>query len=127
VFEAAVRPRDAGSFAGRRFLAFAGIGHPEKFFDTLRRTGAIVEKTRTFGDHHVYAPDELNDLAAAARAENLELITTAKDAVRLRHNAPASFSGILRVLEIDAVFELAHAPARIVEETIEAWRRRRSA
>jgi len=126
VFEAAVRPRDASSFAGRRFLAFAGIGHPEKFFETLRHAGGAVEKNRTFGDHHVYAEDELNDLAAAARGENLELITTAKDAARLRHGAPAGFLDRLNILEIDAVFELPHAPARIVEDTIAAWRRRRS-
>lgn len=124
VYEAVVRPRNELAFAGRRFLAFAGIGHPDKFFDTLKRAGGIVEMTRSFGDHHVYAEDELNDLVAAARAEGLELVTTAKDAARLRHGAPQAFLDQLEVLEIDAVFELDRAPGRIIEETLDVWRRR---
>lgn len=124
VYEAVVRPRNELAFAGRRFLAFAGIGHPDKFFDTLKRAGGIVELARSFGDHHVYAEDELNDLIAAARAGGLELVTTAKDAARLRHGAPQAFLDQLNVLEIDAVFELDRAPGRIIEETLAVWRRR---
>ena len=37
VYEAHTEIRDAGQFAGRRFLAFAGIGDPQKFFDTVAR------------------------------------------------------------------------------------------
>lgn len=124
VFEAVVRPRDAQALAGRRFLAFAGIGHPDKFFDTVSRAGGTVVRKRSFGDHHVYGKDELDDLVVLARAEGLELVTTAKDAARLRHGAPKSFLDRLQVLEIDAEFELKHAPARIIADTVDAWRRR---
>jgi tetraacyldisaccharide 4'-kinase len=126
VYEAVARSRNELSFAGRRFLAFAGIGHPEKFYDTLRRAGGLVEMTRSFGDHHVYEEDELNELLATAKADGLELVTTAKDAVRLRHGAPQAFLDRLKVLEIDAVFELNHAPRLIIQETLEIWRRRRA-
>ncbi|MEP9371217.1 tetraacyldisaccharide 4'-kinase [Mesorhizobium sp. KR1-2] len=124
VFEAVARPRDAEAFAGGRFLAFAGIGHPEKFFDTVARAGGTVVRKRSFGDHHVYEKDELDDLVAMAKAEGLELVTTAKDAARLRHDAPQGFLDRLRVLEIDAAFDLKHAPARIIGDTVDAWRRR---
>ncbi|TGR73050.1 tetraacyldisaccharide 4'-kinase, partial [Mesorhizobium sp. M1C.F.Ca.ET.189.01.1.1] len=85
IFLAHVEPADPSRFAGCRFLAFAGIGHPEKFFDTLRQAGCEVVLARPFPDHHFYAEDELAELAATARAEGLGLITTAKDAARLRH------------------------------------------
>ncbi|WP_292151340.1 tetraacyldisaccharide 4'-kinase, partial [Mesorhizobium sp.] len=109
-----------------RFLAFAGIGHPEKFFDTLRGAGGEVALSRAFPDHHFYAADELADLAALAKREGLRLVTTAKDAARLRHGAaPAGFLEQLDVLEIDAVFEIDHVPERIINETLDAWRQRK--
>jgi tetraacyldisaccharide 4'-kinase len=126
IFEAAVRPRDGEHLAGRRFLAFAGIGHPEKFFTTVAKAGGIVAAKRSFPDHHFYSRDDLDELAAAARAEGLELVTTTKDAARLRHGAtPEAFLQMLAVLEIETVFEVGQVPERIIGATLEAWRRRR--
>jgi len=125
IFEAHTEPTNTAGLAGKRFLAFAGIGHPEKFFDTVRDAGGEVSLTRPFPDHHFYAEDELAELAATARAENLGLITTAKDAVRLRHGVSREFLDRLEVLEIDTVFELDHVPQRIIDETLDAWRQRK--
>ncbi|HEY4193740.1 MAG TPA: tetraacyldisaccharide 4'-kinase [Mesorhizobium sp.] len=126
IFEARAEPRDKKMFAGKHLLAFAGIGHPDKFFATLVEAGGIVEAARPFPDHHFYAGDELAELAETAKVAGLELVTTAKDAMRLRHDhAPAGFLDRLSVLEIDAVFEADQIPDRIVEQTLEAWRRRR--
>ncbi|AZO08443.1 MULTISPECIES: tetraacyldisaccharide 4'-kinase [unclassified Mesorhizobium] len=125
IFLALVEPANPGHFAGGRFLAFAGIGHPEKFFDTVRGAGGEVVLSRAFPDHHVYAADELADLATLAKREGLRLVTTAKDAARLRHGTPANFLDQLDVLEIDAVFELDHVPERIINETLDAWRQRK--
>jgi tetraacyldisaccharide 4'-kinase len=126
IFEARTEPGNKERFAGRRFLAFAGIGHPEKFFDTVREAGGEVALTRSFPDHHFYGDDELAELAATARKNGLALVTTAKDAARLRHGAaPPDFLGQLDVLEIDTVFELDHVPERIIDETLDAWRQRK--
>lgn len=126
VFAAVARPRGKKAFAGRRFLAFAGIGHPEKFFDTVAKAGGTVVLAHPFADHHFYLPDELEDLAAAAQAGELELVTTSKDAARLRHGAASpEFLERLNVLEIDAVFDIEHSAERIVDETLDAWRRRK--
>jgi tetraacyldisaccharide 4'-kinase len=38
--------------------AVAGIGHPERFFETLRGLG-IEARARAFQDHHVYVPEDL--------------------------------------------------------------------
>ncbi len=126
IFEAWLRARSADKFAGRRFLAFAGIGHPDKFFDTVTQAGGEIVMSRTFPDHHFYSNDELRELADAATGAGLELITTAKDFVRLRNGiAPQDLVDRLNVLEIDAVFENSIATKRIVDETIDAWRARR--
>lgn len=73
------------ALAGRRLLAFAGLGSPRGFADTLSGTGAAVAELVPFPDHHWYAPADLEALAARARAIGAEgLITTEKDWVRLR-------------------------------------------
>ncbi|WP_256749806.1 tetraacyldisaccharide 4'-kinase [Mesorhizobium sp. Mes31] len=125
IFEAHTEPSSKKRLAGKRFLAFAGIGHPEKFFDTVREAGGELALTRPFPDHHFYGEDELAELAAAAHAEGLGLITTAKDAARLRHGASRDFLDKLDVLEIETVFELDNVPARIIHETLDAWRQRK--
>jgi tetraacyldisaccharide 4'-kinase len=126
IFEAWQRARSADKFAGRRFLAFAGIGHPDKFFDTLAQAGGEVAMSRSFADHHFYSNDELRELVNTAAAADLEVITTAKDFARLRNSiAPADLVAKLNVLEIDAVFENANATKRIIDETLNAWRERR--
>lgn len=125
LYDAHVRPVDGGRLAGRRFLAFAGIAHPGRFFETLSACGAQVEVRRVFGDHHVYAADELRDLEATAKRANLELVTTEKDAVRLANGmSPDGFGKALEVLAITAEFELPHAAQAIIEQAQGAWRRR---
>jgi tetraacyldisaccharide 4'-kinase len=127
VYEARTATRDPGQFAGRRFLAFAGIGDPEKFFLTVEEAGGLVEVRRAFPDHHAFSHEDLDDLTAAAREKGLELITTEKDAVRLRHGGEheRAFTAALEVLEIDLVFEVAHTPRAIIESALKEWRERR--
>lgn len=126
VFEAFARPRQPEVFSGRRFLAFAGIGDPRKFFDTVRAAGGDVVQSRAFPDHHAFTEEDFDDLARLAETEGLEPITTAKDAARLRHGTAAAqaFLERLVVLEIDAIFDNGYAPERIIADTLAAWRRR---
>jgi tetraacyldisaccharide 4'-kinase len=65
-------------------LAFAGIGHPDKFFTTLFEAGIRVGLTRGFADHHAYTPAQANRLVAEAERHGWNLVTTEKDWVRLR-------------------------------------------
>ncbi len=76
-------PVQAEALRGRRLLAFAGIGRPEKFFDTLRACGATLAATRSFPDHHPYTAADLAGLRDEAARQGLQAVTTEKDFVRI--------------------------------------------
>jgi tetraacyldisaccharide 4'-kinase len=76
-------PDTVAALKGREVLAFAGIGDPEKFFITLAEAGISVAERVRFADHHRYTAAEARGLLARADADNLMLLTTEKDLVRL--------------------------------------------
>jgi tetraacyldisaccharide 4'-kinase len=86
VLSAHLRPDDASvaSLAGKRVLAFAGIGDPARFFRTLAASGIAVVAERAFADHRSFTNSEIESLLAEARRDALTLVTTEKDLARLR-------------------------------------------
>jgi tetraacyldisaccharide 4'-kinase len=70
-------------------LAFAGIASPEKFFATLTQSGVDVRARRALPDHHTYTEAEAADLLQSAADQNLTLVTTEKDFVRLSKSGSA--------------------------------------
>lgn len=68
---------------GKRVFAFAGIGRPQKFFDSLSGAGADIVQSATFPDHHSYNDTEIDHLQKEAASKSVVLVTTAKDHVRL--------------------------------------------
>jgi tetraacyldisaccharide 4'-kinase len=75
-------PESAAALAGKPLVAFAGIGRPQKFFDSLKELGCDLKATRSFDDHHPYDAKDAAALRALAAQHDARLVTTAKDAVR---------------------------------------------
>lgn len=74
---------------GTRVVAFAGIGRPQKFFDSLENCGARLVARHAFPDHHPYRLAEITALQRQAEALDALLVTTEKDMVKLTPFLPA--------------------------------------
>nr|VFK50220.1 MAG: lipid-A-disaccharide kinase [Candidatus Kentron sp. TUN]VFK51300.1 MAG: lipid-A-disaccharide kinase [Candidatus Kentron sp. TUN] len=82
-------PQDVVGKRGARFLdtfkvspvhAVCGIGHPDRFFRTLRQLGLSI-RPHAFPDHHAFRPEDL------AFGDDLSILMTEKDAVKCRRFA----------------------------------------
>jgi tetraacyldisaccharide 4'-kinase len=107
-----VPDRDAiAALRGRGVLAFAGIGNPGRFFQTLRNAGIDVAQHAAFPDHHRFSAEEAGDLIMRAEHDGLRLVTTAKDRARMSGD-PA----------LDALAQRAHVlPVELQLGDNDAW------
>jgi len=87
---------EGAALAGRKVVAFAGIGRPEKFFATLKQCGARLTADHSFPDHHPFTRADIEALLAEAEANEALAVTTAKDSVRL----PADLRARVSVLSV---------------------------
>lgn len=126
VFSARFVARNGSRFKDRSCLAFAAIGNPHKFYETLRAAGAQIVAHRSFGDHHHFADDEIADLLGIAERQNLSIVTTSKDMARLLggHGRAREMAGKAAVLEVELQFDPTDVPASIISRTMENYKRR---
>lgn len=104
-----------------RWVAFAGIGRPEKFFATARAAGLALAATRAFPDHHVFTDEEIAALTADAARLDARLITTEKDAVRV----PAAMRARVRTLPVIARFDPGAALDAVLRKALDPAREAR--
>ncbi len=105
----------AERIAGRDVVAFAGIGRPEKFFETLAEMGCRLCETRPFADHHVYRDHEIMELVDAATRHGAIAVTTAKDAARLT----PEMRSLVEVLDVMLEWREDDAPARLIAPVLD--------
>jgi tetraacyldisaccharide 4'-kinase len=97
-------------FANCNYIGFAGIGRPEKFFDSLRKYNFNLAYTLSFDDHYFYDSNDENNLIQLAQKYNAKLITTEKDFVKLS----PEFKKQVEVLKIELNLNKADLAASLV-------------
>lgn len=97
-----------------RYVAFAGIGRPEKFFDTLKSAGAQLEDAVPYPDHYTFKQSDLRYLRRLSVERNATLITTEKDFARLAVEDRRDFE----VLPIEIQFDQLEALDKLIADVI---------
>lgn len=77
--------------------AIAGIGNPQRFFNTLKQLG-LTPKGRAFADHYRYQPHDFSFV------EDRPLLMTAKDAVKCRDFAKPDWWFLAVEAQLDEQF-----------------------
>jgi len=68
-----------------KYVAFAGIGIPMNFYDTLITSGINIIKFIEYPDHWKYNSKEIKKIINIAKDMNAKIITTEKDYLRLKN------------------------------------------
>ncbi len=97
------------------YLAFCGIGQPEKFYTTLKNNYYHVVETVSFADHQPYTDKMLSDLVDRAAQTGSHLITTEKDTMRL----PTSWRHKVNILKINYMIDQPEALLAQIKEVIQ--------
>ena len=120
ILTAEIKVRRKQEWEGARVLAFSGIADPAKFHVSLRGCGAEIVAHSNFHDHHPFSAEECDDLIARAKSQNLQLVTTEKDAVRLIRmgDAQQKLRAMSKVLHIDLAFENPKMVEVIIRDTL---------
>ena len=80
-------PTNLNQFKEQNLLAFAGIGNPNNFFKLLEKNNLQIMKKISFPDHYNYSTGELKNLVDFATKNDLKIVTTEKDYLRIvQHN-----------------------------------------
>ena len=97
------------------YIAFAGLGWPDKFKTMLENLGINLIDFRPFPDHHPYTEQEIQTLLQTAWMRDAKLITTEKDYVKIH----PSLKEQIEYLPIALVWEDESAIVSLIKKAIE--------
>lgn len=120
--------RNARRLKGKALFAYAGIADPEKFFTSLRDVGADLVECRSFGDHHHYHLDEIEDLLEKSSQQSLLLVSTAKDLARLNGLGELQQKLVANTdaIDINLKFEDPNFASQVITSAVNSMENRRS-
>jgi tetraacyldisaccharide 4'-kinase len=95
-------PIEVERVASARSIAVCGVAEPRSFGASVAELGLSPIETLVFRDHQRYRDRQLTRIRRAAeKAEASWIITTEKDAVKLRGRAPAALACVRRRVEVE--------------------------
>ena len=84
IFEAKYVPTNLRTFnRNSNFLFFCGLGNPSEFEKTLKKYKFRIKDKFIYPDHYNFSDSDISDIKMLAKRENLKIITTEKDYLRL--------------------------------------------
>ena len=106
---------DTKILSGQKICSFSTIGNPDAFVGALEKLGAKVVKNFSFMDHHTYQENDIRAIAGYCRKENVQtLLTTQKDAVKLKSLAPL-FDPEINVFYLDVKISVVQNEGKLLE------------
>ncbi len=103
LYDFKTKTRDSlSSVNGRRIILVSSIGDPDYFEETMKDMGSTIIEHIKFSDHHNYRQKEMEYIASRCGESNAGLlVTTEKDAVKLRRLRLSTGECSLKVLAVE--------------------------
>ena len=116
VFKASLKAnKDKLPPKNQKYIAFAGLGYPEKFFNFVYgELGYEISETLAFADHCPYERQDVLDLRKKAKDSGAMLLTTEKDYLRL----PKGYKEDIFTVPVSMTFSAPKALQKFLEKSL---------
>ena len=94
-------PKNIQEFKNKKAICFAGIGNPNNFFNLLKENDVDILEQIPFPDHYIYSNKDLESLIKKSNINNVILLTTEKDYLRINENYRKSIHCLKIKVEIE--------------------------
>ena len=85
IFSGNYRLKNKKNFSSKsKYLVFCGIGTPQSFFNLLKENKIKIEKKIIFPDHFQYKISDIIKIKKLAKKNDLEIVTTEKDFMKIK-------------------------------------------